>query len=65
LELGCISLLGGFAIADLGNNSSGQANGVGIFATLILVVYCIIFLVEIVFGIKKRVKGGSVVNEDK
>jgi hypothetical protein len=65
LELVCISLIGGFIIADLRNNSAGQANGVGIFATLILVVYIIIFVIEVIFGIKNRVKGSSVANNDE
>jgi hypothetical protein len=65
LELVCISLIGGFIIADFGNNSAGQANGVGIFATLILVVYIIIFVIEVIVGIKNRVKGSSVANNDE
>ena len=64
LELICICLIGGFVVADFGNNSAGQANGLSIFATLILVVYIIIFAVEVVVGIKNRVKGGSVANND-
>jgi hypothetical protein len=44
-ELACISLVGGFVIADLGNNSSGQASGLNIFATLLLAVYIIVFVV--------------------
>lgn len=46
-------------------NNSGQANAVSIFATLILVVYLIVFAVEVVLGIKNRIRGSSVVNEDK
>lgn len=59
LELACVGLIGGFVIGDLGNNSSSQANGVGIFATLFLAVYIIIFAVEVVLGIKNRIQGSS------
>jgi hypothetical protein len=38
---------------------------VGIFATLILVVYIIIFVIEVIVGIKNRVKGSSVANNDE
>lgn len=61
-----MGLIGEFVISDLGNNSSGQANGVGIFATLFLAVYIIIFAIEVFFGIKNRIQGSSsgVANEN-
>jgi hypothetical protein len=61
-----VALIGGFVIGDQGNNSSGQANGVGIFATLLLAVYIIVFAVEVIFGIKNRITGsnGGVANSD-
>jgi uncharacterized protein YacL len=63
VELVCIGLLGGFAIADLGNNSSSQASGISIFAAIILVVYLIIFIVEIALALRKKLKGNKVLNE--
>ena len=66
LELLCVGLIGGFVVADLGNNSPTEANNVGIFATLFLAVYIIIFAIEIILGIKNRIQGISsgVANEN-
>lgn len=40
----CIAMLGGFAIADLGNNSEGQASALAILATIALAIYYLAFV---------------------
>ena len=63
LELTCFGLLGGFVITDFGNNSSSQSTAISIFATIMLIIYIIIFVVEIALAVKRRFKGAKVSNE--
>ena len=63
LELTCFGMLGGFAITDLGNNSASQSTAIAIFATIMLVVYIVLFVVEVALAVKRKFKGGKVVNE--
>lgn len=50
-------------ITDLGNNSSSQSTAIAIFATIMLVVYIILFVVEVALAVKRKFKGAKVSNE--
>lgn len=62
LQLACFGMLGGFVITDLGNNSSSQSTAIAIFATIMLIVYVLLFVVEVALAVKRKFKGGKVVN---
>lgn len=64
LQLVCISLLGGFTIADLGSNNQTKSTAISIFTAISLLVYLLIFIVEIVMGIKSKFGDSKVSNEE-
>jgi hypothetical protein len=64
LELLCIFLVGGFAISDTSNNNESQAGSVAIFTSISLIVYCLVFVVEIGLAVKKKLKGNKISNEE-
>jgi hypothetical protein len=55
-------MVGGFILADLGNNDETKACIMGIIAALTLSLYFFAFLVEILLAIRRKLKGVKVAN---
>jgi hypothetical protein len=58
-------MVGGLAIADMGNNSEGQSSLMAIIAALLLAIYCLSFSIEIILAIRKMLKDSKVINNSQ